>query len=239
MGSTFLASEDQKEISVMSMNRVFAVGLLAAVIAVGSATPASADIVLSAPTVTGSAGNFLWTYTGTVSALEIVNSTGASPAGQTTTTGSGSSSAFKDYFTIYDIAGYIAGSAAASNPDFTAGAQLTGPTPSNVVPNDSAALTNVFFFYTGAAPLVGQAAMGTFSFRSTLGNNGFVGEYVGSDTNNGTNAGATDNKITSLPLPSAAVPEPGSMVLLGSGLIALARSVRQRRSKTPKSASIS
>jgi hypothetical protein len=111
---------------------------------------AQADPVLalaSGPTVNGS--NFTWTYN--------------AYASSTVQTG--------DFFTIYDIPGYVSGSASAPS-GFSSLAQLVGVTPSSVSVPDSGSLPNVTYQYDGPTIAVAPGSvvnLGTFSFVSTDG----------------------------------------------------------------------
>jgi hypothetical protein len=111
---------------------------------------AQADPVLalaSTPTVNGP--NFTWTY----------DAYASSPVQS------------GDFFTIYDIPGYVAGSVSAPS-NFTSSALLTGLTPSSVSVPDNASIWNATYQYEGPTIAVAPGSvvnLGTFSFVSTDG----------------------------------------------------------------------
>jgi len=193
-----------------------------------SAQAARADIILADPIVTPSGGNFLWTYSVTLTTGEALSGLGA-PPGTGTTDGAGMTSAnYQDYFVIYDFAGYVGG-IATTIPSTTAIAQPTGPIPGTTTPPDSS-MTNLVFVYSGPFLPGAGTVIGTVSAISSLGGTSLTPNviYASSITDNAGIPGGTDNKVSAVVGPVPLVPEPGSMLLFGTGLVGLARRLRRR-----------
>ncbi|MGA2597295.1 MAG: hypothetical protein ABSH09_09945 [Bryobacteraceae bacterium] len=145
------------------------------------------------------------------------------------------------FFTLYDINGYVSGSAAAPS-GWYASAQDVGVTPSTVIGSsfDNAALINVTFFYTG--PIVSGngsvLAITGFSFLDAYSGT-MLGNYTSQATKNGgIDAGTTDQTVGYVDVPNpgsgitgSTVPEPASASLFaGSGLLlfGLSRFLRRK-----------
>ena len=134
------------------------------------------------------------------------------------------------FVTLYDVPGGPTGNAApgvTSTPTgWGSSIQLTGITPSGIVPPDSGTVFNITFTYTGPVVL-GPATFTGFNIISSGSQVNTLGSFSFQATKNSTGMdnGTTDNGKGSVPLPTLmgpTVPEPASMLLIGGGLIGLA-----------------
>ncbi len=187
------------------------VGLLAVV---GLPSAARADItpVSSTPTVTSlGSGQYRYTWPVQVTGSTQVN--------------------LGDYFTLYDLEGYVSNSALTPNASWIFSQQLTGSSPPGVTPNDSSVLKNVTFTYCGSTPIVGPRIIGNFSIVSTIPTFRSQGaNFAGSSTNSISCVKIAN--LTGIGAPSA-TPEPGTLLLVGAGLLGLIAG-RRRASAAPQ-----
>jgi hypothetical protein len=181
-------------------------------------------------------GDGTYTYNYNVDLAEDQNASPAgAPPGATTPTEVGApSSAFQDYFTIYDFAGLVGGSWT-QPAGWTVQAALTGSTPSTTSPADDPGLFNVTWVRTGAMT-AGPADLGTFSLVSIF-SNVFFDNYTSDATRSqGPTAGTAVASIGTVNVPQVSggnpfpsqVSEPGTLLLLGSGLLGLGLFRRKR-----------
>jgi hypothetical protein len=199
---------------------------LAAALAIGM-TPAIASantITVSFVSVVNNGnGTFTWNYQISEDANGRLTA-GAAPGAVTASTSTVGQVA--DYFTIYDVQGFVS---AAGPGGWTLQTQNVGSTPQFISNPDNAGVVNVTFYYNGAPTGPGPFTIGGFSIVSTLGGqiNGF---WSSEDTHaGGPTDGSTDWAGGQLFVPTTTVPEPATMLLVGSGLLGLGAKLRRRR----------
>jgi len=181
---------------------------------------ASASVIpyetsISAPV----SGVYTWNYSVSVASDETLTSSGAvthsNPPGT--------------FFTIYDIGGYVTGSASAPT-GWSVSVQLLGMTPSGANVTDNASLENVTWTYTGSN-VAGPTVISGFSFKSTYGSI-ISGQFSAQSMNN--ISGGVDDQEGPVNVPDPPAPEPASFGLMGGSLIGLGMISRRllRRAKT-------
>ncbi|MGH9614180.1 MAG: PEP-CTERM sorting domain-containing protein [Bryobacteraceae bacterium] len=201
----------------------FSVLFLGGLLAVSSAR---ADILPSFQTVTPSTlnpGDFTWVYTVTLTDDSRLDT--ASP--------------WSELFTIFDFAGFVAGSQQSSNPDFTPSSALTGPDAFRTSPADDPGIPNITWTWTPSVTpsrVTGPIFLGVFSADSIF-NQETLAAFDGQSTKNvpippgnkedGTELGNIGS--TTVPMPTTStIPEPSTMLLLAGGLLGLALIGRQK-----------
>lgn len=176
----------------------------------------SANITVTpTPVVTGSTGNFLWSYDVGLSSNETATS--IVPGGSCND--SASTICGGTFFTIYDFTGF--NGVATTPTDWAFSAQLVGVTPTGQTPDtgDSASVVNLTFYYTGAG-ITGPADLGDFSIGSIYGS-AEQGSYTEQSNSNPSGTREHGGGFTEVPMVGS-VPEPGTTGLISLSLIGLA-----------------
>jgi hypothetical protein len=204
---------------------VLVVGLFAAISARADVIPS----LTSGPTVSGS--NFAYNYEALLTSGESLDPTATNGV---TCPGPGATlvqcNPEGTFFTIYDIPGYVSASAPTN---WTASTQLIGVTPSTINGSfDDPTLVNVTFTYTGPEVIAGTSGIAFTSFQivSTDDALNLNGVYSAQATE--TSNGDTDQTDGTVTIPGVGgvttTPEPGTLVLFGSGLLGIAGLIRRR-----------
>jgi hypothetical protein len=198
----------------MKRLKVSSLALLVLLFATFGAREARADSII--PELFGvfptGGGDFTWVYEVTLTDDERLDS--ASP--------------WPHFFTIYDFAGFIPGSQASTNPDWTPSSANVGPTGFGTLPADDPTIPNITWTWTPAVvpqTVVGPISLGLFSADSIFGLVA-LDNFTGQATKHapGTPAdGTITGNIGFVEVPFGQVPEPASLFLMGAGLLAVAR----------------
>ena len=203
--------------------RMLAIALGSLGLVVGAQGQAQATLIPTLDTIAPSGGNFIWSYD--ISLAFDQNATGGSsqsvnPVPLTSGTG--------DFLTIYDFRGFVGGTCFAPT-GWSCQTQAIGFTPSTQTPADSG-LTNLSFTRTGATLDGPIADLGDFGAQSTIGLT-TPGTFTSRGTKNvGMLAGTKVDSIGAVSVP-APVPEPATLLLLGSTMTGIGVLLRKRREK--------
>jgi hypothetical protein len=201
--------------------RALAVTLGTLMLTLGVQGAAQATIVPTLGSVTPSGGNFVWNYD-VFLALDQNATGGSSQSVNPVPT----NASVGDFLTIYDFRGFVSGSCF-SPSGWTCQTQGTGFTPNTQTPADNAGITNLTFTRTGST-VNGPADLGDFGAQSII---GLVdsGVFTSRGTrNSGPLAGTKIDSVGEVSAP-AAVPEPATLILLGSTMAGLGVTFRRRR----------
>jgi PEP-CTERM motif len=140
------------------------------------------------------------------------------------------------FFTLYDLNGLIAGSETQPSGFWTPTEQLIGITPAGVAPADNPSVLNITWSYSGPLITDGNITstnLGNFTFLSSFGGTSGLTAFSQQATKNNPLHPDDDTRIAGLgeivgPAVSSTVPEPRSLLLLGSGLLGLASFTKRK-----------
>jgi hypothetical protein len=202
--------------------------ILMASLAVFFAPSSKAAILVSSTSAVG----FVFTYQIEEQPTGRISGTGSVPGASTPLSSSGS--LVDDYFTIYDFAGFTGTHVDPAGWSFES--LLVGATDTSIDARDSPTIANLTWYKTGgdlgAGPFVVLGFSATSFFASQV-----MGQWSSEDTGNGPLVpdGSSEATVGGVfpPLvvprdPATDLPEPTSLLLLGSGLISLSPSFRRR-----------
>ena len=195
----------------------------ALIVGIGAASAGAGTIT---PTFVGVTdlgnGTFLWEYQATLENGRL--KANANPTSE-------------EFFTFYDIAGYVPGSASDAGATFPSrwapSDQTLGKTPAGLTPVDGAALNVSFTYISNAlmrpATSTGEINLGIFSFVSTFGLADPNGVWSSQDLQR-TGRANPQGASGFIELPTAAVPDGGlTVLLLGMGVTGLGWMRRRMR----------
>ena len=205
------------------MTRLYKTLLLTGTVGIGllaiGTSPARADIIPALDSVTPAGSNFLWSYHADLHESQRLDA----------------SLSYSDFFTIYDFAGYVPGSATAP-ADWIVSSSNVGLTPSGAnpfPPADAAGIPNLTWTFTGATIIGNGGPVPGFFTAISTSSQLTVGSYTSRSTNNTSSTppnGLPGDNSGYVSVPDA--PEPCTMALLGLGAAPLLGGLRRRGRKS-------
>jgi hypothetical protein len=212
---------------------------IAAAALIGLGMPASAEIhpvlqgVLPSEAVGLPPGNWVWMYEAAINPNQKVSPEGSAPPGPNTAEDPGRT--LVDYLTIYDFSGFT-GIVIVDPVAWQFQSLPIGSTPGLTNPSVDSAIPNVTFYRNpdSTNEMVGPSSF-FFGIESTFGPNASVLGYFAADATTNApgmpvdNTGVSNVGRVDSPFRVQAVPEPGTLLLMGSGLIALGIFRRRQR----------
>jgi len=204
------------------MTRLYKTLLLTGTVGIGllaiGTSPARADIIPALDSVTPAGSNFLWSYHADLHESQRLDA----------------SLSYSDFFTIYDFAGYVPGSATAPAGWIVSSSNvgLTPPGANPFPPADDPGMPNLTWTFTGATIDGPATGLGPFTAISTD-SQPILGSYTSQSTNNTLSTppnGLPGDNSGFVNVP--ADPEPCTMALLGLGAAPLLGGLRRRGRKS-------
>src|SRR5689334_20103342 len=202
--------------------RALAVTLITLVMVLGVHGAAHATLIPTLGSISsGGGGNFLWSYDIALAFDQNANGGSAQSVNPVLP-----SAAVGDFVTIYDFRGFVSGSCFAPT-GWACQTQAIGFTPDTQTPADSS-LTNLTFTRTGSTLTGPVIDLGDFGAQTSISRMD-TGSFTSRGTRNqGPEAGTKIDSIGSVTVP-APVPEPATLLLLGSTMAGLGVTLRRRR----------